>query len=127
MKDMEDKIKNFSPELQAMLRLQNKAQSLPELQEQVATLKTVLFRALQEIDALKSALADKEIISRQEFARQCAGTLVADHSSAGPTPWRGHSYFKYLAEEEDYLREIGLTESQLEDFKKSAKHAEQLT
>jgi hypothetical protein len=54
--------------------------------------------------------------------------MVHDHNGAGAMPWRHHSYFPYLLEEEDFLRsQLAATDEELQEYRKEVDYVSTLS
>jgi hypothetical protein len=102
--------------------------SVDSLKLQVSALKFTMLRVFQEMQSLQSLLMEKQIVAPEEFNQKMKNVMLSDHSSAGPSPWRSHSYFNFLLSEDTYLRTVvGLNAQELKEFQENRESAKRLT
>ncbi len=119
---------NMPAPLLKLCKLQVQAANVEDLQGQVSILKDALFRAFQEIEALKQVLVASNKLEPEQHKQQLVRTMLRDHSAAGPSPWTSHSYYRYFYSEQEYLSEVlQMSKEDVADFTSSAEHAETLT
>ncbi len=73
-------------------------------------------------------LREHDLGNQEEYARLRREVMISDHSSAGPYPWKFHSYYAYTLDEIEFLQQIlHATPADIETFRERAGFMEQLT
>lgn len=102
--------------------------SVKMMEAQLKALQETVFKLCQEVEVLREAVLEKNVLSENEYKKARENKMLCDHSSAGAEPWERHSYYRYVLDEEDFLDQIlGLNEDQIKEFKVSASHMERQT
>jgi hypothetical protein len=123
----DDVFNGFPPELAKICKLHHPPTDLPELADRLEILRSIVFRSIQEIEALKRTITQHDAAAAEQHQRTIVETMLHDHSAAGPTPWRRHSYASYILSELEYLRWLGLTDEEVGEFNRSAQAKHQQT
>jgi len=96
--------------------------------EQIQDLRHTLFSLIQEVEVLKDLLREQGTWDERRYRQLRVEKMLADHSSAGPDPWRHHSHYAYTLEEEEFLHEqLRFGEQELAEFRARAEDLETQT
>ncbi len=123
----ENMFSNCSPELQALAKLFDNPTDLKKVGDQLEVLRSIVLRAIQEIESVKRVLQDTGVIDSTTYQKVILDSLLRDKGGPGATPWLGHTYYNYLMPEEQYLRTLGLNDNEIADFMEAAAFRQQLT
>lgn len=124
---IDDKYSKLPADLQAMARLFDTATDQNHLANQVDILRSMLLRAIQEIESLKKVVLRSAIIDDQSYKQLHIQTILRDKGGPGPSPWRNYSFAPYIASEEEYLRSMGLNDQEIAQFKQDVANRQNLT
>lgn len=98
------------------------------LKQQVDDLRHMLFSVIQDLEIMRNTLARHGLLAAPEHKDQRIKSMLADHSSAGATPWRAHSYYPHTLDTQAYLREIlDLSDDEIKEYEAEAQHRATLT
>ncbi|HVS63769.1 MAG TPA: hypothetical protein VMT85_09765 [Thermoanaerobaculia bacterium] len=105
--------------LHRLLLLVKPAGDIDELNAQLACLREMLFRALQEIEVLRALLLESGDGRQGTYRELLVRRMIGDHDSAGVDPHRRHSYFRHLLKERDFLQQVlGMSDEELLAFER---------
>lgn len=95
---------------------------------QIQALKDMVYSLCQEVETLRGMLIDKEILTQQNYNKAREKLMLGDHCGRGADPWLDHSYYRYVLDEDDFLKNIlELTPEQVKEFRQHASNLERLT
>ena len=95
---------------------------------QLDGLRHAIVGLAQDVHVLKQALREAKLLEAPRFKALRMERMVGDHNGAGAMPWRHHSYFPYLLEEEDYLRmELGATDEEIRSYEAEVDYVSSLS
>lgn len=98
------------------------------MQLQIKALTDIVYSLCQEVETMRDLLIKNETLTANEYDQARKERMLKDHTSVGPNPWVLHSYYRFMLDEDDFLREIlRLDPEQIQEFKQSAQTAERLT
>lgn len=98
------------------------------MQLQIKALTDIVYSLCQEVETMRELLIKNEKLTACEYDQARRKRMLEDHTSVGPNPWILHSYYRYMLDEDDFLREIlKLSPEQIQEFRQSAQTAERLT
>lgn len=108
------------------LKLYWPPQSQPELVEQVAILKDMLLRLIQEVHALKQTLRDHNLLD--QFEKNVRESVLNDQGGPGASPETRYTMFAYLLSDNLYMRTVvGLDDAEMERFEEQVRSQQALT
>ena len=95
---------------------------------QIDGLRRMVLGLAQDVDLLKRALREAKVLEAPGYKKLRVERMVGDHSGAGAFPFRHHSYFPYLLEEEDFLRtQLGATDEELQAYREEVEFVSSLS
>ena len=109
-------------------RLFRTPNTVEELASQVEVLRSALMSAIQDIAVLKELLREKGGWDDYSYRKLRIQRMVKDHSSAGPWPHPIHSYYPYVLNETDFLKEVlSANEAEVREFEQRVDEVRFLT
>jgi hypothetical protein len=105
-----------------ILRLYGRTEEPSKLADQVADLRHTLLSLIQETEVLKAILRERGDWNEEAYRRLRIERMLADHDSAGASPWRHQSSYRYTLDEDDFLREqFRFGDADVADFRDRAR------
>jgi hypothetical protein len=99
-----------------------------DLAQQVADLRVMMLRLIQEVAVLEEMLEVKAVWNRDLYKDLSIKRMVGDHNSSVAAFPRGRSYYPYTLDEDDFLRErLSAEESEIAEFRERVKFVSSLT
>ncbi|MCW5821263.1 MAG: hypothetical protein KIT34_00580 [Cyanobacteria bacterium TGS_CYA1] len=125
----EDFLANLPNNMKRNAVLSFEASDSPKvMQLQIKALTDIVYSLCQEVETMRELLIKNEKLTANEYDQARRERMLKDHTSVGPNPWVLHSYYRYMLDEDDFLREIlKLDPEQIQEFRQSAQSAERLT
>jgi hypothetical protein len=109
-------------------RLYRNPETIPEAAAQIHDLRHVVYSLIQEVEALKSVIADMPGFDADSYRAARIERMLQDHSSAGAYSWRNLSTYPYTLDEDDFLRHtLNMTDEEIAAFKERATYLSTLT
>jgi len=96
--------------------------------EQIAVLRRAVVSLAQDVQVLRRALDEAGLLERDRYNAMRRQQMIGDHNTAGAAPWRRHSYFQHLIDEEEYLRtQMAASDEDVARYRSEVEFVTQLT
>lgn len=93
-----------------------------------ADLWSVLVNVIQDMVVIKQVLTENGIWDEEIYRKLRTERMIGDYSGAGATPWKSYSQYPYSLDEEEFLKHVfNASKEEIEEFKKKAETASELT
>ena len=110
------------------IRIFHKTDTMAGLVEQVEDLRETLTSVIKDVAVMQQMLRERGLWDEQRYCQLRYERMIADHSSAGASPWASHSYYRYTLDEPEFIREaLGGGAEHIAEFERRVRHVEQLT
>jgi hypothetical protein len=102
--------------------------TLAEATMQMAAMRHALLSVMQDMAVMKQALKEAGTLGDERYKQLRMRRMLEDHSSAGSTPWEGHSYYPHLQDQSRFLAQsLRCTSAEIAEFEQQVEHAQTLT